>query len=177
MSAGQSWGGRPGELTAPVPAEALLPGADERWLRAVDVNAPAELVWRWLCQMRVAPYSYDRLDNLGRRSPQELVPGLDDLARGQHVMTLFTVEGWERGGHLTVRTRRRVVPEMAVTYAVAGTGAGTSRLTMHLLVRLPALARNPAGRAGLAALRVGDLVMARRQLLNLAALAERDARR
>lgn len=179
MSVGTSWGGRPGELEAPVPAQALLPDAQERWLRAVDVSAPADLVWRWLCQMRVAPYSYDKLDNLGRRSPQELTPGLDELERGQHVMTLFTVETWERGGHLTVRTRPRLIPEMAVSYVVepGAWAAATSRLSMHLLVRLPSAARNPVGRAGLAALRVGDLVMARRQLLNLAALAERDAQR
>ena len=39
------------------------------------------------------------------------------------------------------------------------------------------MTRNPLGRAAPAALRAGDLVMARRQLLDFKALAERDARR
>lgn len=171
-----AWGARPEELTAPSPADALLPDADEHWVRAVDVAAPAELVWRWLCQMRAAPYSYDKLDNLGRRSPQELTPGLDELEVGQHVMTIFTLESFARGEHLTVKGRVSL-PPMAVSYVIEPAGEGRSRLVMHLLVRLPGAARNPVGRAGLALLRAGDLVMARRQLLNLKELAERDALR
>lgn len=173
-----AWGARPEELRAATPADAVFPNADEHWVRAVDVSAPAELVWRWLCQLRAAPYSYDRLDNFGRQSPQVLTPGLDALAVGQRVMTIFRVESFTPGEHLTLSMSPRApFPPMAVSYAVAPTAADRSRLTMHLLVRLPRAARNPVGRAALALLRAGDLVMARRQLLNLAALAERDARR
>lgn len=171
-----AWGARPEELTVPTPADALLPDADEHWVRAVDVSAPAALVWRWLCQLRVAPYSYDSLDNFGRRSPQELTPGLDELEVGQHVMTIFTLESFARDDHLTIRGRAPA-PHLVVSYVVEPAGPGVSRLAMHLLVRLPGPARNPLGRAALTLLRAGDLVMARRQLLNLRALAERDARR
>ena len=174
-----AWNARPEELDARTPADALLPDADEHWVRAVDVAAPPDLVWRWLCQMRAAPYSYDVIDNLGRRSPQELAPGLEELEVGQRVMTIFTLESFAPGEHLTLRLRTRagLLPPMAVAYVVSPGAAGESRLAMHVLVRLAPGTRNPLGRAALAALRAGDLVMARRQLLNFKALAERDARR
>jgi hypothetical protein len=75
-----SWGALDVERSEPLPCDELLPDADLVLHRAVDVAAPAPLAFRWLCQLRVAPYSYDPLDNAGRRSPRELTPGLDELA-------------------------------------------------------------------------------------------------
>ena len=168
-----AWGAHPEDLAARTPGHALVLDPDEHWVRAVDVDAPAALVWRWLCQLRVAPYSYDKLDNFGRRSPQALTPGLDALEAGQRVMSIFDLASFARDEHLTVRLRSG---RMAVSYVVVPAGAGRTRLVMHVLVALPRLARNPAGRAVATALRAGDLVMGRRQLLNLKDLAERDAR-
>jgi hypothetical protein len=140
------------------------------------VAAPVDLVFRWLCQLQVAPYSYDKLDNAGRRSPQELTPGADRLRRGDRWMTIFTLADFEPGSHLTLRMRdmRRVFGDVAVTYAVRPVPEGT-RLVLRFVWRMP----GPGPLAQLTALVLGpgDLVMARRQLLNLKGLAERDARR
>lgn len=50
--------------------DTLLLGKKDAYFRAVD--APAYLFYRWIYQMKVAPYSYDRLDNGGQQSPQYL---------------------------------------------------------------------------------------------------------
>ena len=69
------------------PCDGLVDCPDGVLFRGVDVEAPAGVVFRWLCQLRVAPYSYDWIDNLGRRSPRELIDGLDDLEVGDRVAT------------------------------------------------------------------------------------------
>jgi hypothetical protein len=136
------------------------------------VRADAPTVFRWLCQLEVAPYSYDWIDNLGRRSPRTLTPGAEQLAVGQRVMTIFELVAFERDHHLTVRTRRfasRLFPCVVVSYVVRPVGPGQTRLLAKL-----AIEARP-GRIGALATRLlawGDLVMMRRQLLNLKALAE-----
>ena len=69
-----TWGTTAAERTRPFPCDRWLPGADDALFRAVDVDAPARVVFRWLCQLRVAPYSYDWIDNFGRTSPRRLTP-------------------------------------------------------------------------------------------------------
>lgn len=177
---GVAWGADPGERHAPSPVDGLVPAGAERWVRAVDVAAPAALVFRWLCQFRAAPYSYDVLDNLGRRSPQELTPGLDELAPGQRFLLVFALHGFEPGRRLVLEglARSRRVPRMAMHYEVAPRGEGACRLVVRIAATPPpALAGTRLGALLLRALAVGDQVMVRRQLLNVRALAERDARR
>jgi len=166
------WGTTPAERARRFPCDALLPEADSALYRGVDVHAPASLAFRWLCQLRVAPYSYDWIDNRGRRSPPELVPGLDALAPGQAVMRIFDLVSFEPDVHLTLRLRRPgLFPPLAVSYVVAPQVPDRCRILVKLALRhRPGL----ADRIARALLPAGDLVMMRRQLLNLAALAERD---
>ena len=138
--------------------------------RAIDIVAPPAIVFRWLCQLRVAPYSYDLLDNLGRTSPRELTPGLDDLAVGQRVMTIFELVEFERDHHITlVLDRGRwLFGDLAVTYRVTP-AAGGSRLVVKMVAR----ARGLLARALQPAMPAGDLVMMRKQFLTIKQLAER----
>jgi hypothetical protein len=167
-----SWGTVPAERAIPLPCDAVMPEPDLVLHRAVDVTAPAELTFRWLCQLRVAPYSYDLLDNRGRRSPQTLTPGLDELAVGQRVSTIFRLVSFEPGRHITLDLDDprglRLFGRVAITYAVQPRGPAASRL----LVRLRTAG---VGRLRRTALAWGDLVMMRKQLRTLATRAERDA--
>jgi hypothetical protein len=163
-----AWGATDDDLRRPLPCDRLLPDATLVVHRAVDVAAPPETVFRWLCQLRAAPYSYDLVDNLGRRSPRRLTPGLDRLVVGQPAMRMFHIASFARPEQITL-DHRGLFGRVAVTYAVLPRDGGC-----HLLMRIrwtpPPLPLPTA--LTTRAMAVGDLVMARRQLLNLKRLAE-----
>jgi len=168
------WGSTEDERAQRFPCDELAPHAPMRLYRAVDVQAPPEMVFRWLCQLRAAPYSYDLIDNGARRSPQQLTPGLERLEAGQRFMRIFRLVSFEPGRSVTVLSRGTLFGEVVVSYRVRAAEPGTSRLVAKLLV---SPGGGPFGSApARALLAAGDLVMMRRQLLNLARLAERDAR-
>ena len=168
-----AWGSTADERADHYPCDDLIDGPRRELFRAVDVSAPAAIVFRWVCQLRAAPYSYDVLDNLGRRSPRELTPGLEDLAVGQRVMTLFRLVSFEPDRSITIDARTTLFGYVAVTYRVVPGGDERSRLVAKLAV---APRRGCLARVMDRVLPAGDLVMMRKQLLTLKSLAERDAR-
>lgn len=136
--------------------------------------APAAVVFRRLCQFKVAPYSYDLLDNFGHRSPRELTPGVERLERGQRFLVFDLVE-FEPDRHLTGVTfpaARRAFGPIAGTYLVTPTGARASRLLVKLCIGVA----GPLSRMRATLLAWGDLVMMRKQLLTIKQLAEGDDR-
>lgn len=143
--------------------------------RAVQVLARAALTYRWLCQISVAPYSYDLIDNRGHRSPQVLTPGADDLRVGQRVIIfdLTDVQPGRQWTGVTHPAASRLFGRVAATYVVEPIDAGSCRLVCRMSVSQ----RGPFDWMRSRLLAWGDLLMMRRQLLNLKALAERDARR
>jgi hypothetical protein len=166
----EHWGTTPGERSRHTPADTVLPVPRARWTRGVTSSAGPEALWRWVCQLTVAPYSYDLLDNRGHRSPRTLTPGADDLHVGQRLLVLFVIDAFVPGEHLTLRLRRRgtgPVAEFAITYAVAPDPRG-SRLVATVTA-------DGTRRGGFVRylLAWGDLIMMRRQLRTLAALAAR----
>lgn len=170
-----AWGTTEADLARAYPADTVLGGAVTALTRAVHVAAPPELTWRWLCQIAVAPYSYDWIDNRGRRSPQELVPGADRLRLGQRMAVVFelvSVDPPYQWTGVTTGKGERMFGRVAMTYAAEPDGEGS-----RIVGRLAVATAGPVSRLRAHLLAWGDLVMMRRQLLNLQALAERDARR
>lgn len=135
--------------------------------RGVSVAATPEVVWSWVRQLRLAPYSYDWVDNLGRRSPRVR----SELPEPQVGDPFAASAGRSVGRLLAVDPGRELTAEIlgtAMSYRIEPAGDGTSRLLLKLA------GRPPRGTATL--LCVGDLPMARRQLMNLKDLAEGESR-
>ncbi len=163
------WGARGEEIARRLACDDHVEDSDQVLLRAVDVAAPPDVLFRWVCQLRVAPYSYDWLDNRGHRSPRTLTPGVEALEAGQRWMTIFRLVEFEPGRSVTLVHDGPVFGRVAVTYDVAPGPGGGSRLLARLVVRYR---RGPRGVLASAVLPAGDLVMMRRQLLTLKACAE-----
>jgi hypothetical protein len=116
--------------------------------------------------LRVAPYSYDWIDNLGHRSPRQRDPSNEQLAIAQRWMTIFRLVEFELGRQLTlVIDRTKVFGKVAVTYALRPTSRG-SRILVKLNYQLASSLMRWI-------LPPGDLIMMRRQL-TLKQLAERE---
>ena len=140
----------------------------------MTVHAPPATLFRWLCQLRAAPYSYDWIDNWGRRSPRQLIPGLENLEIGQTMMTIFDLIDFEKDRHVTCRIKprspgSRLFGDVVVSYLIIPRSDRESRLLAKLRVGYPCGLRGSLMRL---VLPPGDLVMMRRQLLNLKRLAE-----
>jgi hypothetical protein len=171
-SAIDHWGSSPAERAASFPCDDLIESPDRVLFRAIDIEAPATLVYRWLCQMRVAPYSYDWIDNLGRSSPRQLIDGLDRLEVGQQFL-IFRLAAFEPGRSITLDSTTPWFGRVAITYRVEPVDEARTRLVVKLAFVAPT---GPLGVVGRLLLPAGDLVMMRKQLCTFRDLAERDAR-
>ena len=137
----------------------------EAW-RGVTIQARPDTVWARLRQVRIAPYSYDLVDNLGRRSPREL-RDLPDPVVGDPFTRAF---GRDQGRVVSVEPGRQLTATIMgahMSYVVVPAGAQTRLLLKVVADVRPWLAP---------VVSLGDLPMARKQLLNLKALAESDQR-
>jgi hypothetical protein len=172
---GTTWNVTPAERAASLPCDDLMPGA-VRLDRAISIDASPSAVFAWLCQLRVAPYSYDLLDNTGRRSPRTRTPALTDLAVGQPFVRIFgltyvfELAAFETDEHITLQPRTGSAMsrfgKVSNTYSVRPDGNGT-RLHVRVLFDGPRLVGQT--------LALVNLLMMRKQLLVLKSLAERDA--
>jgi hypothetical protein len=171
---GTTWNVTLAERAASLPCDELMPG-EVRLDRAISIDAPPSTVFAWLCQLRVAPYSYDLLDNTGRRSPRTRMAELTDLAVGQPFVRIFgltyvfELAAFDTDEHITLRPRTGGVmsrfANVGNTYSVRPQGTGT-RLHVRVLFDGPWLLGQT--------LALVNLLMMRKQLHVLKKLAERE---
>ena len=161
---GDRWGVTDDEVARRYPCDELVPVPVLQAWRGVTVHSTPDGLWPWVAQIRLAPYSYDWIDNLGRRSPRQL-RALPEPAAGQH----FTASGNRPLGRiLSVSTAEQLtggIMGAVMSYVLVPNGDSTRLLLKVVMAK---------GRWLAPLISVGDLVMARRQLLNLKRLAEQN---
>jgi len=164
---GDRWGVTDDETTRRYPCDEFVTAPALQLWRGVRVEAPAAAVWPWIAQVRVAPYSYDWIDNRGRRSPRQLM-GLPEPRVGDR---FTTAAGRATGRIVSVDPGRQLTGTIMgafMSYVLAPDEPDTTRLLLKVVA--------PTPRWAALGLSVGDLIMARRQLLNLKHLAENNPR-
>ncbi|GAA2467917.1 polyketide cyclase [Winogradskya humida] len=160
---GDRWGVTDDEVARAYPCDDLVDSPALQAWRGVGIDAPVGAVWPWVTQIRLAPYSYDWVDNLGRRSPRELA-GLPEPQAGE---TFTATGGRSLGRIVAVGPGHQLTGSIMgayMSYALVAQPDDTTRLLLKVVMR--------ANRWVALGVSVGDLVMARRQLLNLKHLAE-----
>jgi hypothetical protein len=164
---GDRWGVTDSETARAYPCDEYVASPALRAWRGVHVAAPVGAVWPWVAQVRLAPYSYDWIDNRGRRSPRDLA-GLPEPRAGDQ---FTTAGGRPRGRIVSVEAGKQLTGAIGgayMSYVLVPQDDDSTRLLLKVVMRTTRLAA--------LALCTGDLIMARRQLLNLKHLAERHHR-
>ncbi len=164
-----NWQATPEETKFTFPCDDYIPEPDDLLFRAVTIRARAERVFDWLCQLRVAPYSYDWIDNGGRLSPRTLDPALGNLRAGQTFMEIFTLVTFQQDEHITLLTKNNLFGTIAGSYLIRRVSDSEVRLLVKLRVQ-----RSRNAVLGLLGpiLPWGDWIMMRKQLLTIKELAE-----
>ena len=73
------WGARDEEVYCSMPGDDIVSKPSFNATRAVTINAAPENIYPWIVQIglnRAGWYSYDLLDNLGRKSAENILPEL-----------------------------------------------------------------------------------------------------
>lgn len=174
----ETWGALPHEIDATMPGDELIDDPAMSATRAVDLVCPPAVAFGWLTQMgfgRAGWYSYDLIDNLGRRSarrvhPEWQVTGAGDPVPGgpidftasvvdpPHAFVLSLI-GQRLAGHCI---------DFTLAYVLSPTPCATGApVGSRLVCRARANVQGFAGRLVVPALCLGDGVMVRRQLLGI----------
>ncbi len=188
------WGASIVDRTAALPGDALSPYAVAVVTHAVNIDAPAEAVWRWVVQIgqdRGGFYSYTVLENLvgcDMRNATRIVPEWQQRAIGDvvwfgspkrfggkarmiaavvepmHSLVLVTPSDWE-----LIRTGKEGV-DTTWTFALQRKGANSTRLIARL--RSPADVSISRRALNFLFWEPAHFVMERKMLLSIKKLAE-----
>lgn len=164
-----TWGATPAEVARSLPSDQLVKRPTFNATRAISIDAPPESVWPWLVQMglsRAGWYSYDILDNLGRRSARRIVPELQHLGEGDIVPMSpdgkqgMRVHSMEESRSMVWSEPGRTTWAWQLDEAAGGGTRLITRVRSHYAWFSPSIAFSLL-------LEFGDIWMMRKMLLNL----------
>ena len=169
----QFWGATPEEIQSPVVGDDLCPKATLIATRSITISAPPQEVFPWFRQMgfgRAGWYSYDWLDNLGRKSATTIHDEWQTVEAGDKVPSgpiSFTAAIVEAPRHfvLEIKSPGKKSPKLHFTlaYELRDDPQGT-----RLVTRMRSHANFPLGFLfEKLVLGPGDGFMLRRQLLTI----------
>jgi len=72
-------------------------------LRCVEIKAGASDIFVWLKQLRIAPYSYDFIDNRCRKSPDYIIENLPPLKVNTHYLLSFHIFAFMENSFIACR--------------------------------------------------------------------------
>jgi hypothetical protein len=107
-----------------------IPDTDCRELfRYIDIQANARDIFMWLKQLRIAPYSYDCIDNKCIKSPDYLIANLPPLKVNSHFLLAFHITGFEEDSFIVCRFCEPInypvnlyLKDLYIEYRIAGQG-------------------------------------------------------
>lgn len=175
----ENWGATAAEINGPVVGDDLCPSASLVATRSISIEAPPHEVFPWIRQMgfgRAGWYSYDIIDNLGRKSASHIHAEWQNINSGDHIPAgpiAFTAALVDepRAFVLEIKSGKPEAPRLHFTlaYDLRATDTGT-----RLVTRMRAHIALPGGRLiERFLLGPGDGIMLRRQLLTIAQRCEK----
>jgi hypothetical protein len=175
------------ERARALPGDELIPEAMGSLTHAITISRPRAEVWPWLAQMgagsRAGWYSYDLLDNGGRRSAERILPELQNLPIGTLFPALpgFT-EGFhllqcEPGHHLVLgfRGAPEGAPITTWSFLLEETNQGCTRLIVRARAAHSRNSHRQPWWGGKRIIRLTHFIMQRKQLLGIARRVEESA--
>jgi hypothetical protein len=179
------WGAATEEVTAAMPGDEVVPGAQFNATRAITVNARPEEVWPWMMQLgygRGGFYTYDLIDNGGVPSADRIIGQYQDVKAGDlipmfhqsHGLAIaYQVDAFRRNEWMlwVHRPRAGEAPDSTWSWTLTVLPGGRTRL----VTRMKQDYRWQAFRLAtfnLILMEFGDFAMERRMLKGIKARAE-----
>jgi hypothetical protein len=154
-----------------------IPDTDCReLLRCIEVRADASDIFVWLKQLRIAPYSYDFIDNRSIKSPEYIIDNLPPLKVNSHFLLSFHILEFMENSYIVGRFCEPINPpldrymkDMFIEYRIAEQGTKT-----QLWCKIKGYINTDISSKGFFfVFSVMDKIMITKQLRNIKKLSER----